>query len=162
MKNIGYTIALLTCLLFSVVATAQMCNNYHTEKKACPPSTDNFIINGQSRSAMMYKGQKSKLNVIFHDSQDYRISICPQAILGDQVSFKIMDGKSLEVLYDNNDADGTLIFEFSCEQTQRLVLEVEVPDDGEAGGGKLTKLKSSASGCLGILIEYMATPKTGF
>ena len=162
MRKLGYTIALLTCVLFSAVSTAQMCNSYHAEKKACPPSTDNFKINGQSRSAMMYKGQKSKLNVIFHDRQDYRISICPQSILGEQVSFKIKDGKSLDILYDNNDEDGTLIFEFSCEQTQRLVLEIEVPDDGEGSGSKLSKLKSSASGCMGILIEYMATPKTGF
>ena len=51
---------------------------------------------------------------------------------------------------------------FSCEQTQRLVLEIEVPDDGEGSGSKLSKLKSAASGCMGILIEYMATPKTGF
>lgn len=141
---------------------AQLCNQWHTEKKSCPPSTDNFQINGQSRSAMMYKGQKSTLNVIFHDRQDYRIQICPEGTLGEQIEFKIRDGNSQEVLYDNMDEDGTLIFEFSCAQTQRMILEIKVPDEGDGGGSKLSKLRSTSSGCLGVLIEYTTTPKTGF
>ena len=146
----------------SLSLTAQVCNNYHADKKTCPPSTDNFKMNGQSRSAMMYKGQKSQLNVLFYDDQDYRITICPEEILGDQVTFKIKDGKTEEVLYNNQDEDGTLIFEFSCEENMRLILEIEVPDDGSAAASKLGKLKSTASGCMGVLIEYMATPRTGF
>jgi hypothetical protein len=146
----------------SISLNAQICNSYHTEKKSCPPSTDNFHLNGQSRSAMMYKGQKSTLNVIFHDRQDYRITICPEGPLGEQIEFKIKDGKSADVLYDNADEDGTLIFEFSCAQTQRMVLEIKIPEEGEGGSNKLSKLRSTSSGCLGVLIEYMATPKTGF
>lgn len=152
----------LLLLALPFYSNAQLCNQWHTEKKSCPPSTDNFKINGQSRSAMMYKGQKSSLNVIFHDRQDYRIQICPEEVLGQQVEFKIRDGNTQEVLYDNADEDGTLIFEFSCAQTQRMVLEIKVPDEGEGGGNKLSKLRSTSSGCLGVLIEYMATPKTGF
>ncbi len=144
-------------------ANAQMCNQWHTEKKQCPPSTDEFKLNGQSRSALMYKGQKSSLNVIFHDEQDYRITICPESeMLGEQVEFKIRDGKTQEVLYDNASQDFSPIFEFSCAQTQRMVLEIKVPDDGDGGSSKLSKLKSTSSGCLGVLIEYMSTPKTGF
>ena len=162
-KIINFTFIIIASLLcFSLTAEAQMCNAYHTEKKMCPPSTDNFKLNGQSRSALMHKGQKSKVNIIFHDRQDYRISLCPQEILGQEVEFKIKDGKTEEVLYDNADEDGTLIFEFSCEQTQRMIIEIKIPDEGESGGSKLSKLKSSTSGCLGVLIEFMATPKTGF
>ena len=142
--------------------SAQVCNQFHTDKKSCPPSTDNFKINGQSRSAMMYKGQKSTLNVIFYDKQDYRISLCPESPLGEMVEFKIRDGASQEVLYDNAEEDGTLIFEFSCAQTQRMIIEIKVPDEGEATGGKLAKLRSTSSGCLGVLIEYMTTPRAGF
>jgi len=162
-KIINITFVTFACVLcFSTSAKAQICNAHHTEKKECPPSTDNFILNGQSRSALMYKGQKSKVNVIFHDKQDYRISLCPQEILGPEVEFKIKDGKTEEVLYDNMEEDGTLIFEFSCQQTQRMILEIKIPDEGDGGSNKLSKLKSSTSGCLGVLIEYMATPKTGF
>ena len=161
-KIINLSLISFACLLISITANAQLCNAYHTEKKECPPSTDNFKLNGQSRSALLYKGQKAKVNVIFHDRQDYRISLCPQQILGAEVEFKIKDGKTEEVLYDNSDEDGTLIFEFSCEQTQRMILEIKIPDEGEGSGNKLSKLKSSTSGCLGVLIEFMATPKTGF
>ena len=160
LKFTGFTLFLLMAL--SSVSSAQLCNQWHTDKKGCPPSTDEFKLNGQSRSAMMYKGQKSTLNVIFHDRQDYRISICPEEILGQQVEFKIKDGTTEEVLYNNVDEDGSLIFEFSCAQTQRMVLEIKVPEEGEGGGSKLSKLRSTSSGCMGVLIEYMATPRTGF
>ena len=163
MKNLIFAIFTVILLMStSILSYAQMCNQWHTEKKSCPPSTDNFKLNGQSRSALMYKGQKSTLNVIFHDDQDYRITICPESILGDQIEFKIRDGKTQEVLYDNSDEDGAMIFEFSCAQTQRMILEIKIPDEGDGGGNKLSKLRSTSSGCLGVLIEYMATPKTGF
>lgn len=150
------------CFLITGTIQAQLCSHYHEEKKYCPPSTDNFKINGQSRSALMYKGQKSSVNVIFHNGQDYRITICPEEVLGQEISFKIKDGQTEDLLYNNADEDGNLIVEFSCEQTQRMTLVVEIPDEGAEGAGKLAKLKSTTSGCLGVLIEFMATPKTGF
>lgn len=167
MKKLKFTvIAVILLMGFSKYSLAQTrereCNQYHTDKKSCSPSTDEFSLNGQSRSARMYKGQKSTLNVIFHDEQDYRITICPADILGEQVEFKIRDGKSQEVLYDNADEDGSMIFEFSCAQTQRMILEIKIPDDGDGATSKLSKLRSTSSGCLGVLIEYMTTPKTGF
>ena len=159
---VKYFLSLASVAILTVYTNAQVCNHYHEEKKACPPSTDNFQINGQSRSALMYKGQKSSVNVIFHNGQDYRITVCPEEILGQEINFQIKDGKTQDVLYNNADEDGKLIVEFSCEQTQRMTLVVEIPDDGSGSGNKLTKLKSTTSGCLGVLIEYMATPKTGF
>ena len=80
MKKLKFTvIAVILLMGFSKYSIAQTrereCNQYHTDKKSCSPSTDDFNLNGQSRSARMYKGQKSSLNVIFHNEQDYRITI---------------------------------------------------------------------------------------
>lgn len=157
-------LAVFTALFLGMFSTSsgQICNQWHADKKGCPASTDNFKMNGQSRSAMMYKGQKSTLNVIFYDNQDYRISLCPQEVLGQAVEFKIKDGVTEDVLYDNANEDGALIFEFSCAQTQRMILEIKVPDEGEGGDSKLSKLRNTSSGCMGVLIEYMTTPRTGF
>ncbi len=141
----------------------QICNNYHRDKKSCVPSKDQFSYNGQSRSALMYKGQTSVLNVVFQSKQDYRISFCPESILGERIEFKIKDGKTGEILYDNADEDFTTIFEFSCDHTSRLAIDITIPEEGEGTGGrKLSRLKSSTSGCLGVLIEHMPTAKTGF
>ena len=55
--------------------------------------------------------------------------------------------------------------EFTVEKSRRLVIEITVPGDG--GGGSTTKkksklLKSSDMGCVGILVEHMTTPISGF
>lgn len=162
MHNLRNIVGLMVVMMLPLLASSQICNNYHRGKKSCPPSQDEFKYNGQSRSAMMYKGQNASLNVIFHVKQDYRISFCAEEILGDRVEFKIKDGKSGETLYDNADEDYTSIFEFSCDATRRLVLDITIPDDGSGGEGKMKKLRSTSSGCLGVLIEHMPTPKTGF
>ena len=161
MKSI-LTIILTLAVLVS--AEAQMCLDYHREKKFCPPSKDGFIYNGQSRSAYFYKGQESQLNMIFHNKQDYRVTFCLEGSLGDRLEFKIKDGKTGELLYDNADEDYATTFEFRCEATRRLSFDVKVPEEGDggSGSGKLSKLKSTASGCLGVLVEHVSTQRAGF
>jgi hypothetical protein len=71
-------------------------------------------------------------------------------------------------LYDNKDDDYNMELEFSVEQTKRLFIEVTVPDEGGDGKAKGVKqgkgklMKSSDMGCVGVLVEHMATPKSGF
>jgi hypothetical protein len=151
-------------LLFAVgMVQAQVCNNYHREKKFCPPSKDGFVYNGQSRSAYFYRGQTSELNVIFHNKQDYRVSFCLEETLGDRIEFKIKDGKTGELLYNNADEDYTTTFEFRCESTRRLAFDITIPEEGDGGGGgKLKKLKATTAGCIGVLIEHMTTQRSGF
>lgn len=155
---------LLACFSIALSVQGQYCNNFHQDKKFCPPSKDGFLYNGQSRSAFFYKGQSSELNVVFHDKQDYRISFCLDETLGDRIEFKIKDGQTGELLYDNADEDYTKTFEFRCESTRRLSFNITIPEDGSAGSetGKLKKLQSTESGCLGVLIEHMTRSKTGF
>ena len=158
-----YIVLLLTCMMGVTTLWGQMCNNYHRDKKSCPASKDGFVYNGQSRSAYFYKGQTSELNVIFHDKQDYRISFCMNENLGEQIEFKIKDGKTGELLYDNADEDYTSIFEFKCESTRRLSFDIKIPEDGEGGGNtKLKKLKATSRGCVGVLIEHITRSNTGF
>lgn len=160
--KIRLTVILLIAISFTE-GYAQMCNNYHRDKKYCPPSKDGFLYNGQSRSAYFYRGQTSELNVVFHNNQDYRISFCLDESLGERIEFKIKDGKTGELLYDNADEDYTTSFEFRCESTRRLSFNITIPEEGDGGGSsKLTKLKSTSSGCLGVLIEHAATQQAGF
>lgn len=76
-----------------------------------------------------------------------------------------------QLLYDNASADYSPTIEFTIDQTRRIIIEVTIPDDGMPSdkGGKGVKDKGRGKisqggdmGCLGILVEHMTTPKTGF
>lgn len=140
------------------------CTGFHQE--FCPPSENEFFTyNGQSRSALFYKGQTSSLNIIVYKGQDYRISFCFDEILGDKINFKLKNARTKKVLYDNAWDDYPYEFEFSVNLTQHLLIEVTVPED-ESSAPRTDEgepeIHSSDMGCLGVLIEQMPTPKSGF
>jgi len=76
--------------------------------------------------------------------------------------------KQKDVLYDNSADNYATEIEFSAETTKRLTIEVTVPDAGGSGSSKGIKtgkgklMKSSDMGCVGILVEHMTTPISGF
>jgi len=76
---------------------------------------------------------------------------------------KIVTEKRKELLYDNSQDGFSSEIEFTVESTRRLVVEVTVPV-GAAGGGKSKgkMMKSSDMGCVGLLVEHMTTPISGF
>lgn len=155
MKRLNILSALiLLCIGFS--AEAQYCSNFH--KKYCGPPNDFFSYNGQSKSALFEKGQTSSLRFVAYKDHDYKITLCTEEQLGTDIAFKIRDGKTGDLLFDNSDEDLTQQFEFTCENTRTLTLEVTVPE----GETKEEKFKPSDMACLGVLIEHKATEKTGF
>lgn len=145
----------------SLDAFSQNCLQF--ERKACKRSDmDEFKFNSQSKSGLFGSSDKSELNIVVYAGQDYRISFCAGKILGETVAFVIKDAKTKEVLYDNAQEDFIQQFEFSCEATRRLIIEVGIYNpDGDGGGGR-KRFDTESSDCLGILIENMATPKIGF
>ena len=73
--------------------------------------------------------------------------------------------KQKQLLYDNSEDGFSNEIEFTVESTRRLTLEISVPGGG--GGDATTKkkgklMKSSDMGCVGILVEHMTTPISGF
>ena len=150
-----FVFAFMLCM--PVLSQAQYCHNFH--RSNCYRSANKFFkYNGQSKSALMAKGQSSNLNVVVYSGQDYRVSICTEPELGEKMEWRILDGKSKDVLYDNADDEYSQQFEFTCDKTRSLVFEVSVPD----GETKNKRLKPTDMACLGLLIEHMATPKSGF
>lgn len=153
-------IAIVCILALTPLAvSAQFCNNFH--RKNCRSASDSgeeFLYNGQSKSAMFEKGQTSELKFIAYKGQDYRMVICTETALGNQVQFRIRDGRTGDVLYDNSADNMAQEFEFSCENTRHLSLEVTVP----TGETKTEKYKPEDMACLGVLIEHKPTTKTGF
>lgn len=66
------------------------CHYYH--RKACE-SKDNepMKYDSQSKSAALAKGQISEFHMVAYGGLDYRISICSQENLGDQLQLKIYE-----------------------------------------------------------------------
>ena len=224
-KHINKIVLLAAIVMIPAMSFAQYCNSFH-EKYCYPSENEMFKLNGQSKSALFSKGQTSELNILVYAKQDYRISVCLDENLGDQVKFKIYETKKVKVekvietksmqdemvactickgsgdldneqcydcegageratgnekevisketkvvvekqkqlLYDNSTDGFSNEIEFTVEITRRLTLEISVPG---GGGGSSTKkkgklMKSSDMGCVGILVEHMTTPITGF
>jgi hypothetical protein len=78
---------------------------------------------------------------------------------------RVVTEKRKELLYDNSQDGFANEIEFSCESTRRLTLEISIPG-GEGGSsskkGKGKMMKSSDMGCIGVLVEHMTTPISGF
>lgn len=65
-----------------------------------------------------------------------------------------------KVLYDNTEYEMAQEVEFSMASTKRLIVEITAP-----GSDTSTRKRSSSEvdiGCLGVLIEHMASPGLGF
>jgi hypothetical protein len=76
---------------------------------------------------------------------------------------KLVTEKQKHLLYDNSEDDFSNEIEFSVETTRRLMIEISMPDAGEGtSNNKRSKLKDDDMGCVGVLLEHMATPKAGF
>jgi hypothetical protein len=58
----------------------------------------------QSKSAIMAKGQVSEFHLIAYNGLDYRISLCNEDILGDQIQFRIFE-KVKTLIKDEEDSD---------------------------------------------------------
>ena len=88
------------------------CSLYH-KKKYCYDG-DGMVMkyDGQSKSAIMAKGQKSEFHLVAYKGQDYRVSVCNEANLGNEVKFKIFEKQKVlvkpkveEVLEETSDDD---------------------------------------------------------
>ena len=75
---------------------------------------------------------------------------------------KLVEERVKELLYDNSADNYATEIEFSVESTRRLTIEVSIPGAGGGTGSKTKLIKSGEMGCVGILVEHMTTPITGF
>src|ERR1044071_1691290 len=149
-------IAALTGIIHSQTS---VCGSFH--RKNCKFEDDKsgkWQYNAQSRSGLFAQGMVSKLRCVIYKGMDYRISVCCETILGDKVAYKIYDGRTNELLFDNKTAEDAQQFEFQSVSTRQLVIEVMVPQ----GATEKDKHKSTEAACVGLLIEHKMTDKQGF
>lgn len=154
-----FSISLVILLSISGLAQTSVCGQYH--RKYCKVSDDKgreWLYNAQSKSGLFNQGMVSKLRCVIYKGMDYRISVCCETVIGEKVNYKIFDGRTNELLFDNKAAEETQVFEFQSVSTRQLVIEVVVPQ----GATEKDKHKASDAACVGLLIEHKITDKQGF
>ncbi len=158
---------------------AQECKNFH--KKKCNGSDDPYMrYNTQSKSGMFVLGHTSDLVFVSHAGQDYRISLCQDNDVEELIKFKVIDGRSKDVLFDSEssaldvpvdeesgeEASLPMFFEFSSEVTKKIIVRITAPgpppEEGKEKGKKNEEIDPESLFCVGVLLENMPTPKLGF
>lgn len=160
-------------IFLSIIAYSQ--NNdykvrkcYGYQRDSCKNSENMYYkVHDASRSALFLKGQKSTTIITIYNGRDYRISLCWDHVLGNQILFKILDNATQNVLYDNANDGFSSDFEFTVAQTSEVAIEVTIPGSSDlAKASSQNELifveKDKEMGCVGVLIEHMITPTKGF
>lgn len=155
--------AFLMCVI-PFASFSQDCIDYHKNNCKGPASLSNYQYDQVSRSGLLMKGQTSEFRINLYQGRDYRITICNQEALGENVQYQIVDFENNTVLYDNKEFNFERAFEFSVLISREVKIVVTVPAD--ASTQKTTsvgfKPKPTQMGCVGVLVESMITPKKGF
>jgi hypothetical protein len=133
------------------------CTDYH--KKSCTFKNKDleFQYNSQSRSALFRPGQSSSFTFTSFKGYDYRLTFCGEDLItkGSPIAFKLMDAKTKEVLFDSENAEeNSTEFEFTCDNTLNLRVEVSMPEADAADKAKY--------GCVGFLLQSRKNLNTGF
>lgn len=153
------------CLMLGIggaFAQTSVCGQFH--KTACrmegtKSDRKAFQYNSQSKSGLFSQGTTSKMRCVVYKGMDYRMTVCCETtVLGDKINFKIFDGRTQELLFDNAKNEDAPQFEFSAASTRQLIIEVTVP----TGEVKEEKGKPVDAACVGMLIEHKVSERTGF
>lgn len=141
---------------------------YSYEHDSCGLSDNIYYkVHNSSRSALFLVGQTSETPFTIYNGRDYRISMCWDPILGNRLLFKILDGPTRSVLYDNANDEYNTDFEFTVARTSEIIIQITVPEDAEeeqkeSNNSSAFFQKDKRMGCVGVLIEHMITPTKGF
>ena len=163
MKNL-FKIFISAFLFFSTVANAQTsaCGSFHRSRCVMDGSKEDgkdFQYSAQSRSGLFTQGSVSKMRCVVYRGMEYRMTVClEKEVLGDNIQYKIIDAVTKNELFDSAKEDNIKQFEFRCEQTKQLIIEVVIP----SGEAKAEKGKPMGAACVGLLIEHKGSERTAF
>lgn len=144
-----------------LIPQATICGQFH--KKYCKlekEKDEKWEYNSQSRSGLFSQGMSSKIRCVIYKGMDYRMTLCAETALGDNLNFKIYDAKTNELLFDNTSAENTQVFEFQSATTRPIIIEVFVPEGATESNNSGLKPKEAA--CVGLLIEHKKSDIRGF
>jgi len=85
-------LVLLSLFSCASLFAQEKCVNYH--KTACTSGSEGqMVFDSQSKSTTLGMGQISEFHMVGYEGLDYKVTICHEAILGDQIRFKVYQKK---------------------------------------------------------------------
>lgn len=139
------TLTIFLVLLSPIFVSAQ-CRGF--TKKHCRPALSPYVHNGQMNSAILFPGDKADIMLTFYSGQKYRLLICGDEQLG-EVTYRLLDVDRNEIY--NSKGKGKNEFDFKVASTQKLIVEVNVPDSK-------TTHDMDYQGCVSILVGFSDAP----
>lgn len=127
-------------MLLSLEAFAQSCYTYH--KYNSPTLQNNFRNDHQSKSFHLEVKGRSTISVIAYRGMEYNYKLISDKGLGEKVSFQVYDARTGKVIFDSGFLGYKRTFNFKCNETTRLKVDVKSED------------KNAVAGCAGVVIEY--------
>lgn len=141
-------------LALSSLSQAQECKDFHKSKDCYVyvPLDRDFQMYNQAKSTSVVVGKPTIYKVVLYGKKDFIVGVCAESKYYRQIRFRIIDGITHNVLYDNQDYDYIESFGFTIEKTQPLDLEITV----------LSKEKTAqaAKVCVGIQILWSNPQET--
>jgi hypothetical protein len=138
---------LLFCFVGAPSAAAQTCKDFENKCQSAPKG---FKKSSLSRAFSMRKMKKIKLNTTLLGGNQYFISVCGKAKLGNMHIRIITDDNFKSVLYDNAADDFAANKQFEVEETTKISIEISAPQF----------FTESESECAGIYIAYKSITGT--
>jgi hypothetical protein len=145
------------CSLSFLSLKGQNCANYQKRFECFDKyKVKEFLYSGQSTSITFNIKENYQTNIVLYGNRDYLISFCVERKYA-PVHFKIINSTTNELIYDNQSDNYSTSVGFTLETTSNFTIECSVL----ANGVNPANFEENR-GCLGVLILYKTTPRTGF
>ena len=168
-------IIVLSILIIGTAGIAQECSYYH-RKNCLDKGTMLMKYDSQSKSAILGKGQVSEFHMVAYKNLDYRITVCSEPKLGDQIQFRIYEKKRVlikdvekkeekieEATSDDDEYDEEDYDDDSYEEEETLIKKKEGPkhrivkellyDNKDDGFNNM--LEFTAEGAMSLIVEVL-------
>lgn len=137
MRKLFQLFFILTISLGFATDGFAQCQDFN--EKACDDRLSPFVNYGNYISTELSSGEYAELNMTFYADQQYRIAICGLE-KQNNLEFRVYDS-ARQLLYKNTDDNHSRVWTFQVEDTQQLVIAVNLPENNE----------EPVSGCVAIL-----------
>ena len=167
-----YRIITICLALISFASFAQTeCSQYH--RKGCSDRSGMLMkYDGQSKSAILGKGQNSEFHMVAYKDLDYRITVCSEEILGSEVHFKIYEETKVlvkkkqvaEQTGSEDDDDLGLDYDESIAPGQKEAPKYKIVKEllyDSSEDGYSPKIEFTAESAMSLIIEVIVPGEGG-
>ncbi len=139
-------------LIFMInICQGQVCKDFHKSENCYvyTPLDREYKIYNQAKSAQVEIMKPVTYKIILFGGKDYIVGVCAEGNYYRKIHFRIIDGITKTVLYDNKDMGYIESFDFSVDKTKPIEMEVTVLSDDKAAENKNV--------CVGFQVLYSNT-----